>query len=268
MLESSADGIFILDPRLCFVGFNRACARMTGLSADEAIGREHAALIRWLRREPGLALEQAVAAGWPLLGPGDTYVEGDLLKRGGEALSVGITYAPALSADGKLRSIVGNLRDITKFREAEEVKSTFISIISHELRTPVALIKGYVGTLRREDAQWDPAIVRDSLAVIEEESDRLAELIDDLLEASRLQAGGLALQARRCRAGSARPPAGRTIWHADQTAQLRGRFPAGLPSHRRRRRPAEPGAQQPALERREVLARRRHHHGEWAGPAG
>ena len=85
------------------------------------------------------------------------------------------------------------MRDITRFREAEELKSTFISIISHELRTPVALIKGYVGTLRREDAEWDPEVVRDSLAVIEDESDRLADLIDDLLEASRLQAGALTL---------------------------------------------------------------------------
>jgi signal transduction histidine kinase len=73
------------------------------------------------------------------------------------------------------------------------VKSTFISIVSHELRTPVALIKGYVGTLRREDAQWDPVVVRDSLAVIEEEADHLSSLIDDLLDASRLQAGALTL---------------------------------------------------------------------------
>ena len=57
----------------------------------------------------------------------------------------------------------------------------------------MALIKGYVGTLRREDAQWDPAVVRDSLAVIEEEADHLADLIDDLLDASRLQAGALTL---------------------------------------------------------------------------
>ena len=85
------------------------------------------------------------------------------------------------------------MRDITKFREAEELKDTFISIISHELRTPVALIKGYVGTLRREDAQWDPETVHESLAVIEEESDRLANLIDDLLDASRLAAGALSL---------------------------------------------------------------------------
>jgi signal transduction histidine kinase len=92
---------------------------------------------------------------------------------------------------GKLLSIVANMRDMTKIREAEDLKSTFISIISHELRTPVALIKGYVGTLRREDAAWDPAVVKDSLAVIEDEADHLAALINDLLDASRIQAGGL-----------------------------------------------------------------------------
>jgi signal transduction histidine kinase len=73
------------------------------------------------------------------------------------------------------------------------LKSTFVSVISHELKTPVALIKGYVSTLRREDASWDPLVVRDSLQVIEEESDRLTELIENLLDASRLQAGALAI---------------------------------------------------------------------------
>jgi signal transduction histidine kinase len=106
---------------------------------------------------------------------------------------VGITYAPSFSADGQLLSVVANLRDISRFREADELKATFISVISHELRTPVALIKGYVGTLRREDADWDRGVIQNSLAVIEEEADHLAKLIDDLLEASRLQSGSLAL---------------------------------------------------------------------------
>jgi signal transduction histidine kinase len=50
-----------------------------------------------------------------------------------------------------------------------------------------------VGTLRREDANWDREIVKDSLAVIEEEADRLTGLIENLLDASRLQAGGLSI---------------------------------------------------------------------------
>jgi PAS domain S-box-containing protein len=193
VLESAADGMFILDPAYRFTRFNRASSRITGYTPDEVIGKEHNAIIRWLCREPGMSLEESQAGGWPLNAQATLYVEGDMITKKGGAVSVGITYAPTLSHDGRLISIVANLRDITKFREAEELKSTFISIISHELRTPVALIKGYVGTLRREDAKWDPDVVRDSLAVIEEESDRLAALIDDLLDASRLQAGALSL---------------------------------------------------------------------------
>ena len=87
-----------------------------------------------------------------------------------------------------------NVHDITRFREAEELKSTFISVISHELKTPVALIKGYAGTLRREDANWDMETLREGLSIIEEESDKLAALIDNLLDASRIQAGALKLE--------------------------------------------------------------------------
>ncbi len=66
-------------------------------------------------------------------------------------------------------------------------------MISHELKTPVALIKGYVSTLRRDDANWDREIIQDSLEVIEEEADRLTGLIENLLDASRLQAGALSI---------------------------------------------------------------------------
>jgi len=104
-----------------------------------------------------------------------------------------VTYAPLLSPDGKLRNIIVSVRDITHFRTADEIKSTFISIVSHELRTPVTLIKGYASTLRRDDAKWDKHTISDSLTVIEEEADRLSKVIDDLLDASRLQAGGLSL---------------------------------------------------------------------------
>ncbi len=74
------------------------------------------------------------------------------------------------------------------------LKAPSYPIISHELKTPVALIKGYVATLRRDDARWEKQVVNDSLAVIEEETDRLTSLIDDLLDASRLQTGGISLK--------------------------------------------------------------------------
>ena len=193
ILDSSADGIMIMDAAHHVQRFNRALARLTGWSATEAIGRTHDDIISWARREPGASLAEAEAGGWPLSSASPIYVEGDLRRRDGGTVAVGITYAPLVGREGRLINIIGSVRDITRFREAEALKSTFISVIGHELKTPVSLIKGYAGTLRREDARWDPATIRDSLAVIEEESDRLAELIENLLDASRLQAGALNL---------------------------------------------------------------------------
>jgi PAS domain S-box-containing protein len=198
LLESSGDGVMIMTPSHRIQRFNRAMARLTGWSAADAIGRTHEDVIRWARREPGQDLLEAEAGGWPLAGTAGPngpmlYLEGDLLRKDGGITPVGITYTALFDREGRQVNLIADVHDITKFREAEELKSTFISIISHELKTPVALIKGYAETLRREDAKWDPAVVQESLAVIVEEADRLTDLIDKLLDASRLQAGALKL---------------------------------------------------------------------------
>jgi PAS domain S-box-containing protein len=193
LLDSAADGILILTADHTIERCNPAFARLLGTTVSEVVTQKHADVIRWERLDTGISLEQAEAGGWPLTPNAALYVQGDLHRSGRSALPVGITYAPLFSAEGKLINIIATVRDISHFREAEELKSTFISVISHELKTPVALIKGYVGTLRREDASWDRAVVQDSLAVIEEEADRLTELIENLLDATRLQTGSLSL---------------------------------------------------------------------------
>ncbi|MCK5315788.1 MAG: PAS domain-containing protein [Anaerolineales bacterium] len=193
LLDSAADGIIILTPDHNVERCNPAFARMLGIPVERILGQSHHDVIRWEQRKDGLTLEQAEVSGWPLTPNATLYIEGDIKREEALPLPVGITYAPLLNQEGNLVNIIATVRDITHFREADELKSTFISVISHELKTPVALIKGYVGTLRREDAKWDPAIIKDSLEVIEEEADRLTELIDNLLDASRLQAGALAI---------------------------------------------------------------------------
>jgi signal transduction histidine kinase len=191
ILQSSAEGIAILGPDNRIQKFNRAMAVLTGNPPETALGARHDDLFRFSAIETGQTLTQAEAGGWPLADQATFYLQGDLLRKASAPLSVGVTYAAVIAPDRTLLNIVLGMRDLTRFREADELKDTFISIISHELKTPVALIKGYAGTLRREDAQWDPSVVKDSLAVIEEEADRLTSLIEDLLDASRLQAGGL-----------------------------------------------------------------------------
>ena len=193
LLDSAPDGILILNADHTIEHCNPAMARMLGIPAEQIRGLPHEQVIRWKRQKDGMTLEQAELGGWPLASSANLYVEGDLEREGRPGLPVGVTYAPLLSTEGVLLNVIASVRDITRFREAEEAKSTFISVVSHELKTPVALIKGYVSTLRREDASWDPEIVQDSLQVIEEESDRLTDLIENLLDASRLQAGALAM---------------------------------------------------------------------------
>jgi signal transduction histidine kinase len=79
------------------------------------------------------------------------------------------------------------------YRQLEEVQrrirlqDDFLATISHELRTPLGFIKGYSTTLLRQDTIWDESTQREFLTIIEEEADRLTQLIEDLLESARLQ---------------------------------------------------------------------------------
>jgi PAS domain S-box-containing protein len=198
ILEYSADGVMVLDPALHVTTFNRALANLTGWSPGEAIGCPHDEVIRWQWLATEMDLSRAVAGGWPLTANGGPksplYVEGDLLQQGGGKVSVGITYAPLMDREGKLVNIIANVRDISRFREADRLKNTFVSIVSHELKTPVTIIQGYAETLSRPDAEWDRRMLREGLAVIEEEAEKLSHLVDDLLDVSRLQTGAIPLQ--------------------------------------------------------------------------
>jgi signal transduction histidine kinase len=86
------------------------------------------------------------------------------------------------------------IRDVTRERDADAMKSQLLSTVSHELRTPLASIKGFATTLLRQDVKWDDATQRDFLRIIEEESDRLTEIIDNLLEMSQIEAGALRIE--------------------------------------------------------------------------
>ncbi len=193
VIQHSADGVMILDPERRIQVFNQALSSLTGWPADQAIGRPCYQV---------LALEEA--EGYDLCSPAvdaiafpdgqPVVTDGVIVRPGGSRRSVSITYSPLYDEDGRLTNIIANVVDVTRFREAEEMKSTFVSIISHELKTPVALIKGYATTLARDDADWDRTTLQEGLEVISEESDRLNALINNLLDASRVLAGGFKLE--------------------------------------------------------------------------
>ncbi len=195
ILHFSGDGIITVDPTLRITGFNPAMETMTAWHQHEVINRFYYDVLRphdpqgnalGFDRDP---LVQAIATGKTVLDR-----EMILLTRDGQRVNVSVTAAAVNSPQGQPISGVLNVRDITRTRESEELRTTFISVISHELQTPIAIIKGYASTLAREDAHWDAQTLRARLVAIEEESDRLSHLVGNLLYASRIQAGGLTME--------------------------------------------------------------------------
>jgi PAS domain S-box-containing protein len=90
------------------------------------------------------------------------------------------------------------LHDITTDRELDRMKSNLISTVSHELRTPLAAIKGYASTLLAEDVEWDNKSQREFLSIISNETDRLTNLVNNLLDLSRIESGSLRLSLEKC----------------------------------------------------------------------
>lgn len=90
------------------------------------------------------------------------------------------------------------LRDITKEAELDRIKNTFISNVSHELRTPVTVIRSYIDTLYNYEKEFDEKTKREFLSVIDQESDRLNRMVNDILDFSRLEAPNVSLEKSLC----------------------------------------------------------------------
>jgi PAS domain S-box-containing protein len=193
IIENSGDGVMILDADRTIQAWNQTLTSMTGVPPEEAIGR-HCYEVLDLHNRQGVSVCQTACPLVKTPEDGRLYVEGNTRRADGMEISVADNYSPQYDKDGRLLSVIGTVRDVSRQREAEELKSTLLSVISHELKTPVSIIKGYAGTLVRQDADWDRETLAEGLAIIEEEADKLNELINNLLDASRLQAGGLKLQ--------------------------------------------------------------------------
>ncbi len=88
------------------------------------------------------------------------------------------------------------LRNVTREREIDQLKTTLLATVGHELRTPLSVIKGNASTLLQEDVAWSAEDQHHMLQIISAQADRLAQLVSDVLDLSRLEAGILTLHQR------------------------------------------------------------------------
>ena len=183
VLAHVGDGVFLLDVDGVITLWNAAAEAITGLRESEVVGRRAAeAIPGWAALEPSVPVAQSPAKGavraatLPLRLP-----DRELwLSVSGVGFQEGTVYA---------------FRDLTEERAVEKMKSDFVSTISHELRTPAAAIFGSAITLRREDIDLSEERRRSLLAVIADEAERLARIVNDVLWASRLDTGMLSFAA-------------------------------------------------------------------------
>jgi signal transduction histidine kinase len=121
------------------------------------------------------------------------------MQRGSRRMAVLAVAAPLPSADGSIDSVVTAFQDVTALRELADAKDRFLSIASHELRSPITSLRATTSLL-----QLDPSAVIDPdrravlLSRIQRQVDRLATLVERLLDTARLNAGELPLEYADC----------------------------------------------------------------------
>ena len=177
IVSQAFSGIMVVDGDMQVLTLNPGAESITGYSREELVGKPLPALfdpIIWAADGP---LAKAANKGEAM-----TPLETALSSREGPRdIILGVTPINA--------GFLLNFTDITRLKEVDRLKSQIVANVSHELRTPLASIKGYSDFLLEGYAGQDEELQRRFLTIINEETDRLAGFINDLLDLSRLESG-------------------------------------------------------------------------------
>ena len=189
ILANIADGIVAVDRDGHVVLWNSAAEEITGVPQEEAIGLT---TLQVLQRQ----LESPVVAETPSR---QRLVS---ITRGAEEVWLSLSEAVMRDPLGAVAGRIFAFRDISADRMVEQVKSDFVAAVSHELRTPLTSIYGFAETLLRQDVPFGEEERRIFLGYIASESERLTEIVDQLLNVARLDAGDLQVELGRIDVGS------------------------------------------------------------------
>jgi two-component system phosphate regulon sensor histidine kinase PhoR len=119
--------------------------------------------------------------------PQQTSPRGDLETRGVNAWIIDAARLP--TPDGAEPTTRVILRDVTTEHQTEQIRKDFVANASHELRTPMAIINGYLENLLDDDMVEDPQMARRFLSVMRKHAERISRIVEDMLVISRLESG-------------------------------------------------------------------------------
>ena len=196
LVETSPVGVVVFDAtsgRLA--SLNREARRI--VESLRTPGRPTEQLLETItfRRADGREVSLGELPLTQLLGTGETVraEEVVLAVPDGRSVRTLINATPIRADGGAIRSLVVTLQDLAPLDEIERLRTEFLSLVSHELREPLAAIKGSATTLLEEAAELDPAEMREFHRIIVEQAGHMRGLIGDLLDTGRIESGTLSV---------------------------------------------------------------------------
>lgn len=191
IINAIIDGVLLTDEKGVIHIFNPAAARITGWLAEEAIGLDYRSVIS-LVNDKGEALEpashpinQVFKNGQPQSG-----LRASIITKTGNRVLLDFSVSPLLSG-GKIGGAVAVFRDVSQQHSDEQKRADFISTASHEMRTPVAAIEGYLALALNENVSKIDTKARNFLEKAHSSTQHLGQLFQDLLTSAKAEDGRL-----------------------------------------------------------------------------
>ena len=239
LIRNSKDGIVILNMDGKIVGINSAMERLSGWTVSEVVGHPYHKIfpLHFDQARDGHGQKQNSLAlcnshkflDWSIF---QDPLEGELTVRDGKTRDVEVSGVTVSDTRKHICGWFMVLRDISQRKELERLGKIFLSAMSHELQTPIAVIKGFAGLLSDPELELSPEVIREKAAVIYDEGERLQKMVRQMLEATSIQAGGIKLQRESVSLSSLIERALRRFEEmaVQKNATLRAELPPELPT--------------------------------------
>ncbi len=176
VFSSMVEGILAVDSEEYIISMNDAAAQMFDCIPNEVQGRSIQEVIRNIDLQKFI---QSVLSGQEL-------IEEDIVLYSGGERVLNAHGTSLHDAEGNSTGALIVLNDVTRLRKLENIRRDFVANVSHEIKTPITAIKGFVETLRDGNAK-DPGQTERFLEIIDKHARRLEAIIEDLLNLSRIE---------------------------------------------------------------------------------
>ena len=196
LVETSPVGVLVIDAKTReLVQFNEEARRIAGGLHGHDRAFDHVLSLFTFRRIDGREIPFADMPVERALSSGETIRAEEIVihRPDGTAITTVVNATPIHSEDGDIVSVVSTIQDITPLEELERLRAEFLGMVSHELRTPLTSIKGSAATARSAGYPLDPAETGQFFRIIEEQADHMRDLINNLLDLARIEAGTLSV---------------------------------------------------------------------------